>query len=246
MKILCSSKGRADRVISTDLFPSLSLVVPANELSEYKNFNPEVEVMGTPKDIRGITPTRQWILDSFADDSIFMIDDDIKSMVRCYVEAGEEEKIIDPELVLAIVLQTEDIAKQMGAWLWGFRSIRNPAQYISQYPIRTNGYLNTSYMGLLKGHNLEFDLSFSEGEDHYLNLMNKYKNRFHLQEQRWTFMTEKNFQNLGGCAGSRTIDEMKKNTLKLRKMFGEAVTFKQATSMKHNVYEGERSINFRF
>ena len=32
----------------------------------------------------------------------------------------------------------------------------------------------------------------------------------------------------------------------LRKMFGERIKFKQATSMKKNVYEGERSINFNF
>ena len=246
MRVLCASKGRADRVISKILFPSLKLIVPQSELPDYEENNPEVEVVGTPDSVRGITATRQWILDEYSDDGIFMIDDDIKSMVRVYVEAGELEKVEDPELVLAIVEQTEDVAIQMDAKLWGFRSVRNPAQFVSQYPVVCKGYLNTSYMGLIKGHNLSFDLSFTEGEDHYLNLINKYYNRYHLQESRWTFMTEKNFQNLGGCAGNRTIDDMKKNTLKLRKLFGERIKFKQATSMKKNVYEGERSINFNF
>ena len=44
----------------------------------------------------------------------------------------------------------------------------------------------------------------------------------------------------------RTIAMMKDNTLKLRKLFGEAVNMKTVTPNKLKVHQGERSISIPF
>ena len=61
--IVCPSKGRAAKVLTKKLVKNLILVVPHNEVSDYEKHNPECQVIGTPEHVKGITPTRQWILE---------------------------------------------------------------------------------------------------------------------------------------------------------------------------------------
>ena len=61
--VVCPSKGRPNNVKTLQFFPDLILVVPHSEVEAYKANYPDTEVIGTPKHIRGITPTRQWIIE---------------------------------------------------------------------------------------------------------------------------------------------------------------------------------------
>ena len=73
--IVCPSKGRCNKVKTISLIPSLVLIVPSSEEEDYKKFNPNTKVVATPPEVRGITKTRQWILDNY--EEVFMIDDDV-------------------------------------------------------------------------------------------------------------------------------------------------------------------------
>ena len=244
--IICPSMGRAEKVHTKQFINDLTIVVPEKEVELYEEYNPECTIVGTPKEIRGITKTRQFILDNWKDNATFMIDDDVTEIRENWKGEGEYYLISDPLYVKDIIYQTADVARMMGIQLWGFCNCRRPLEFDSHEPIRHKGYLNNSYLGFSKGHNLMYDTSFSEGEDHYINCLNKYKNRSHLMENRWTFKTQDNFKSSGGCSGYRTIDGMKANTLRLKKLFGDAISFKQPSSGKKNIYEGERSISFPF
>lgn len=245
IKIVCPSKGRSKNVMTLRLIPSLVLVVPESEVSAYKETYPNVEVYGTPSHVRGITPTRQWILDTFGE--VFMIDDDVSTLRRNFAFGKDDPNTIDdPDMVLDIINSTANISRQIGAKVFSFSKIRNPLEYNSFQPIIHTGYMNASFCGFLDGHGLEYDLNLSEGEDHYISCLNMYKNRYCLIDNRYSFITDGNFKAIGGCNDYRTRDSMIKNTLYLREKFGEAIVYKAPTKLKQNVNLGERSLKFPY
>lgn len=242
--ILCPSRGRAKHILTKRLVPDIVLVVNADEHAEYKKHNPELLVLSPPTSIKGITATRAWMLDNFK--NVFMIDDDVTTVKRNYVEPGEKADIEDTELINEIIDYSFYVAKKIGAKMFGFPSTRNPLEYNAFKPFKFTGYYNHSHVGYLEGHGLSFDTSFGEAEDYYMSLMQAYKNRFGFFDCRFTFVTKDNFLSRGGCCEYRTIEMMKKNTLELKRLFGEAVIIKHQSNTKKNINEGERSIHIPF
>lgn len=93
--VLCVSKGRQTKVMTKRLFPNLKLVVPHNEEDSYREANPDVEVIGTPKSVNSLVKTRQWMLENFG--TQFMVDDDITDCKRMYADSNDTASIDDPE-----------------------------------------------------------------------------------------------------------------------------------------------------
>ena len=67
IRVVCPSKGRSGNVKTLKLIPDLVLVVPYDEAEDYRANHPDTEVVATPEYVKGITPTRQWILDEFGE-----------------------------------------------------------------------------------------------------------------------------------------------------------------------------------
>ncbi len=245
-KIICPSKGRAHNVRTLSLIPSLELVVPFGEGEAYKKNYPDTVVYETPKHIKGITPTRQWILDEFKDHNIFMIDDDVVSVRKNYHFGEGEMTISCQETIYEIIRESFSICQEIGSRIFSFSKIRNPLEYNSFSPIVHTGYMNASFCGFVKDHGLSYDLSMSEGEDHYISCLAVYKYRYSMIDNRYSFVTDGNFTALGGCNDYRTRESMIKNTLYLRKLFGEAILYKEPTALKVNVNIGERSLKFPY
>lgn len=245
IKIVCPSKGRSDNVRTIKLIPSLELVVCETEADDYKKNYPNTVVHATPSHIKGITPTRQWILEKFGE--VFMIDDDVVSVRRNFA-FGEDDpsQIIDQEVILEIINSTAGIARDIKAKVFSFSKMRNPLEYNSFQPIVHTGYMNASFCGFLKGHGLSYDLSMNEGEDHYMSCLVIYKHRYCLIDNRYSFVTDGNFTAIGGCNSYRTREGMMKNTIYLKKLFGDAIVYKEPTQLKQNVNIGERSIKFPY
>lgn len=244
IKIVCPSKGRASAVNTAKFVDDLILVVPAKEVDEYKDFNPMCEVIAEPNHVRNIVSSRQFILDTF--DNVFMMDDDLVNVRRNYIEEGEPYLVDDPVEVRALIQRAADIAEDVGAFMFGFQNIRTPLHYIDQQPFKFTGYLNASYTGYLKGHGLNYDTSYVEGEDHYMSCLNVYKNRYMYIESRYSIVTQGNFEAEGGCQTDRTKDGMLETTLKLRRQFGNVIHIKKPTAGKGKLREGERSVTFPF
>jgi hypothetical protein len=244
VRIVTPSKGRASNVITKKLIEDLILVVPEKEVEEYEKHNPECTVIAEPDHVRGITASRQFILEQF--DNVFMIDDDITSVRMNWIEEGEEYLVTDPDEVRDIIQRAADMAQDINAKMFGFVNLRQPLHYVSHTPYGFTGYLNASYTGYLKGHNLAYDVSYSEGEDHYMSCLNVYKNRYMYIDQRYSFISIGNFSAEGGCNLDRTKEDMLLTTLKLRKTFGNAITIKKPTSGKGKIREGERTCKFPF
>lgn len=242
--IVCPSKGRAKNVQTTKLIDNLKILVPEKEVAEYKEYNPDCEILAEPKHVRNIVSSRQYVLDTFS--NVFMVDDDLLNVRKNYIEEGEEYLVQDPVEVRALIQRTADICEDVGAYMYGFQSIRTPLHFVDQKPVKFTGYLNASYTGYLKGHGLNYDTSYTEGEDHYMSCLNVYKNRYMFIETRYSFVTQGNFEADGGCQLDRTKNTMLETTLKLRRTFGDVIAIKQKTTGKGKLREGERSVVFPF
>jgi hypothetical protein len=242
--IVCPSKGRAERLHTKKYFEHLIVVVTKGEGDEYKNHNPEVEVVETPEHIRGITPTRQFILENW--DNPFMIDDDVVSIRKNFAEPGDDDLVRDRQTVHEIIEETAYMCKEIGAYVYGFSKMRNPLEFRSHIPIVHTGFMNGSFKGFIKGHGLSYDVTLKEAEDHYMSCLSIYKHRYNLINNFYSFVTEVNFEAAGGCNDYRTIEMMKQNTLRLREMFGEVVNVKHSTKIKKKVHQGERSLSFPY
>lgn len=244
IKICCPSKGRADSVKTSLLIPSIVLIVPGNEADEYRKFNPNNEVIGTPPEVRGITKTRQWILDNF--EEVFMIDDDVTLVRKNFENDTSLAFVKEPEKIVEIINETAYIAREIGSHIFSFSKTVNPLTFSGHQLFSHTGYMNASYCGFLKGHGLSYDLTMNEGEDHYISCLNMYKYRYCLIDERYSFMTDGNFKARGGCNGQRTRESMIQNTMHLRELFGEAILCKEPNAVKKNVNIGERSLKFPY
>ena len=79
MIVAIPSKGRPGGVKSQKVIPSARVYVPSVEVSDYQRFGVE-NLVAVPDEIRGITKTRNWILDhEKEEDRIVFVDDDVKT-----------------------------------------------------------------------------------------------------------------------------------------------------------------------
>ena len=71
------SKGRAGKVTSHKLFLDSTIICPDSEVELYKEHHEKV--IGVPDEVKGITPTRNWILNNMTDEWMIQVDDDARS-----------------------------------------------------------------------------------------------------------------------------------------------------------------------
>ena len=77
MIIAIPSKNRAGKTTSQRVLPNATFYVPESEVHQYKQF--VKNVIAVPKEVKGITPTRNWILKNTKERYVVFIDDDVKT-----------------------------------------------------------------------------------------------------------------------------------------------------------------------
>ena len=78
MLVAIPSKGRAGNVKTLSVTPDAVLYVPQSEQSSYESYYRETAIVAVPADIKGITKTRNWILDSTDERYVVFVDDDFE------------------------------------------------------------------------------------------------------------------------------------------------------------------------
>ena len=87
MLVAIPSKGRCGQTTSDGVITSATMFVPEPEVESYQKVA-RCNVAGVPSDVRGITRTRNWILDNADDPHVVFIDDDVKA--HGWIEMGWE------------------------------------------------------------------------------------------------------------------------------------------------------------
>lgn len=161
--------GRAGAVRTVKILPSAILFVPKSEVSDYKTRGHR-EVIGVPASVRGITATRNWILNFAQDARVVFVDDDVKSAGWLEVmETQMKRRTLTEAQWLAEFSRLFDVTEQFGFRLWGLANISAPRAWYPWKPFIFYTYVTGSCMGIVnKG--LRFDEAFKVKEDYELCL----------------------------------------------------------------------------
>jgi TET-Associated Glycosyltransferase len=203
MLIAIPSKGRATSIKSTKILPSAFVFVPETEAKEYERAGVK-NVVAVPAAVRGITKTRNWILDRAKDRRVVMVDDDVKSAgwVRLNDVTSNTVKLDEAEWIPEMI-RLFDLTEQMKYRIWGVATMNATRAVYPWKPFLFRSYVTASCMGILNDGRTRFDERFQVKEDYELNLRC-------IQEDggivaaRYLYWTNSHWTDAGGCAGYRT------------------------------------------
>jgi glycosyltransferase involved in cell wall biosynthesis len=205
MLIAIPSKGRAGMTTTQNILRRYgTFFVPENEVNLYRNIN---QVVGVPVAVRGITATRNWILDNADDEWVVFIDDDVKTAgwIQLNETRGIYKKMRDERFWIDEFVRAFDITTQMGWKVWGVKTESALRSTYPYKPLLFRTYVTASCMGIVNDGTYRFDESYPVKEDYEMCLRHIVEfggilgiRYCHWQNEHWT--TE------GGCKDYRTIE----------------------------------------
>lgn len=240
INIVVPSMGRSD-IVSTNIDGQI-LYVPESEYQEYKERNTCEIMFHKDDEYKNLAEKRQGIYDKFGD--VFMVDDDIDFVSRVWHSGNNRATHLSSSEVTELINTTYINSKNAGCYLFGFAASPNSKHYHPQKPIKMNQYINACAFGIIKSEKLYFSNKTTAAESHWINLLNAYQNRKSWMDTRFHFAQKPNstFFLKGGQTANRTIDSEKKDTLFLRRMFGQSVKLKSDKKDVKAVHKFQRTI----
>lgn len=209
MLIAIPSKGRAGSVRSLSVLPSATVFVPAAEAEDYRSVGVK-NVVAVPNEIRGITRTRNWILDHAKDRWVVMVDDDVKTQgwIKLYPFNGRHQPMEERDWLRECVRLFE-VAEGMRYRIWGVATDGALRSVYPWKPILFRSYVTASFMGIVNDGRTRFDERFPVKEDYELCLR-CIKEDGGVLAARYLYWANSHWSDPGGCAAYRTqITELK-------------------------------------
>jgi len=218
MLIAIPSKNRAGRTTTNKVLPNIgTFFVPESEIHQYSYIK---NVVGVPKEVKGITETRNWILKNTNEKWVVFLDDDVKSCGWTKLERRNAKRIDerDEGFWAEQFLIAFDLTEQVGFKMFGLKT-ESAARSVYPYkPINFKTYLTASCMGMINDGEFYFDEDFKVKEDYEICLRHIVQyggivgiRYLHWENEHWT--TE------GGCKDYRTIDMERDAIKKLNKLY---------------------------
>lgn len=232
IKIVIPSAGRFQKPASTTrIIDKAILCVPETQALYYKRANPGIEIVDHPEEIVGMGNKRNWICETFGD--VFMMDDDLKGVQKNCRPYYERNLMLPPEEAYEQVQWLGSMCRATGAVLFGWGNATNFTMFKPQEPFRLSGYINAASMGVLKNDLLRFNPDIVSANDYYISGLNAYHYRHCLKDMRFVVVQGGVRNSKGGMAGKQTDDTIRKDSLLLRKFFGEAVQAKKVNNKNY-------------
>jgi len=217
-EIAIPSKGRAGLITTQKVFKSATLYVPQSELMQYSIYSNKLILI--PNEVKGITATRNWILNHNANKNVFFIDDDLQYFG--YVERSDlkykVKRLTDEQTAYLEIKKMFEIACQMNAKLIGFFTVGNNLSNYPNNPFLFNGVCLGSCMGIINDGTYYFNEDYEVKEDYELTLRNLKDGRATIRTNI-LFMQHEHTQLKGGCRSNNRIDKEKKAISKLIKEY---------------------------
>jgi glycosyltransferase involved in cell wall biosynthesis len=219
MLIAVPSKGRAGLTTTNKILPNLcTFFIPESEYHQYKDL--VKNIVSVPKEVRGITDTRNWILENSDDKWVVFLDDDAKNVGYNKLEERKTKKIeIREEGFWAEeFLKFFDLTEQLGYKIWGTRTESSPRGTYPYKPFLTRSYVTASCMGIINDGEYLFDPEFKVKEDYEICLRH-IKEKGGILAIRYLHWENEHWVTDGGCKDYRTIDLEKDAIKKLIKLY---------------------------
>jgi len=225
--IIIPSSDRSDHVLTR--IQGAILYVPESQGAAYREAHPDMEVITHPP-FSNLADKRQSVYERWGDH--FQVDDDISFVSRLYVPGNNRKNHLSPTEIQDLIQTTYQAAKDAGAFLFGFNRTPMPKHYHTHKPIMLVGYINACAFGLRRSQHLFFTRHTTAAESHWINLLNAYYHRYVWIDMRFHFAQapRSTFFRPGGQTGRRTLESERRDTLFLRRMFGDSVRIKRGKS----------------
>jgi len=240
--IIIPSAGRSGSVLTR--IADAILFVPESEAADYRAANPGHEIATHPGDAHAnLAAKRNDIIARWGD--AFQVDDDIAFVSRLHLPGNNRDTHLSPIEARDLIQKTARQAKMAGCHLYGFNNTPNAKHYYPHKPISLTSYINASAFGLWASPKLYFTERTTAAESHWINLLNAYMHRKCWADMRYCFVQSPNstFFRPGGQTAHRTLDSELKDTLFLRRMFGQAVRAKRVRGDAAKIHPYQRSIH---
>lgn len=221
--LICMSRHRATTLPLQTLrfFPTATLCVAEEERDVYKPLGSPLLLH--PDDVTGVGPIRQWILDTVASRTVIMVPDDI---VGAYgLTTTYANKLADPALIWALLLNTAECAEDAGAKVAGFNQAWDVRKYSPFKPFELNGWLDGPMCVMTR--ELRFDPALKLHPDTDYCLQHLLKYRLIWQDKRFSFAHDR-WKQAGGNSVSRTLANHDAELAYLRRKWGAHLTVRWA------------------
>lgn len=243
--VVIPTAGRAKVITSHKHVSNCIVCCPESELEEYQKTVKDVEIVTHPDSVKGLQRKRQWIYDKWR--NVFMMDDDLKGMLRLTAKKGESVKV-DPESAYWYIQNAANLAKIIGCHLFGFNVYVVPEHYVGEAPFRLKGFINACGWGFLEGgyENLKFNPMLKTNEDFYISALNAHFYRMVFIDARFCFAQDSFGNTLGGCANIRNSETEKEDLRLLKAYFGNAIMIKPPTGIYSPRHETAKRLKLPF
>ena len=214
------SKGRAGKVTSHKLFLDSTIICPDSEVELYKEHHEKV--IGVPDEVKGITPTRNWILNNMTDEWMIQVDDDARSFHK--YAGGKLVTFVDPKRIDILLNTMFCMSEDIGFKAWGLAMAADYKFYRTFAPFSTQGVVGANILGIIKN-DLRFDERLKVKEDYDYSMQHIFKYGGILRTHRFGIDVV-HLTNEGGCVAYRTKDvEMEAYGVLLKKRGKGVVKF---------------------
>lgn len=160
--------------------------------------------MERPK-LTGWAEIVNWIMDTFTEEVLFVMDDDVEGVYALPLEAYKlQRRKLHPNGVMQLIENTAEIAAGFNAPLFGYNVSANPAWVKSYDPIKLVGHIETAFGIVGRGVRADERLR-SKGGGIDISLAALLTRRVVVKDQRFNFMNKRGI-NVGGLSLIRQKD----------------------------------------
>tara|TARA_R110000822_G_scaffold305967_1_gene431987 strand:- start:43 stop:759 length:717 start_codon:yes stop_codon:yes gene_type:complete len=229
MIIAVPSKNRAGRTTTQKVLPNCTFFVPESEVHQYEQFIKNV--VAVPMTIRGITPTRNWILRNCNEKNVVFIDDDVKycGYLRLDERKCKKIEIRDEQFWIEEFAKFFSMCEELKYKMWGVRTESSPRAAYPYKPILFRTYLTASCMGLINDGEYMFDESYVVKEDYEICLRH-IRDKGGILGIRYLHWENEHWSTEGGCKDYRTIDVERQAIKKLIKEYPSMISSAKRTN----------------
>ncbi len=219
MLIAVPSKGRAGLTTTDKILKNNStFFIPDSEYHQYKGL--VKNIVCVPKEVQGITATRNWILKNTEEKYVVMLDDDAKNVGYNFLDKRNTKKVEVREegFWMEEFLKYFDLAEQLDYKIWGTRTESSPRGTYPYKPILTKSYVTASLMGIINDGEYYFDESFKVKEDYEICLRH-IRDKGGILAIRYLHWENDHWGKDGGCKDYRTVEMERQAIKKLIKLY---------------------------
>lgn len=203
LHIAVPSKGRAGRVRSQAVLPSCSVYTPALEAPAYRAAGAR-NVVPVPDTVRGITATRNWILDHAKAARVVMIDDDVRTQGWTQLlDTSAHKQPLSEATWLAEFRKLFEVTEGLRFRVWGVATESATRSCYPYYPFRWRSYVTASCMGIVNDGRARFDEAYPVKEDYEL-CARCIREDGGVVCAQYLFWENNHWRDLGGCHDYRT------------------------------------------